>query len=1091
MNRIKIYSIAFALGITFGLLMKFSPIGEAYVVDIKQVDTLEQTLLCSLEATHVHAYTNESGPTDGIEYWARTNKFRIYLHDDFIDNVNLDSLECSSGSRWISCDGGTSTSDGGTSVKFVRNNTSSDAIYPDYVEWTYGTTTASDSPIIPGYNDYDEDGTIDSSPESDRTMGEYLTYDFIEDGSGKASTTSSVYIKFWAYNIAKGTWTAVPEDGETDYHWNNDTGTNITNYTCPAAGCALMTITPDEVGVNNLYTNTSFEVTAYDKSGNDITSDLSDGYSYSATGEGYFKFNPFQLTKSQSKTTTDTTFAYQDAGAGDSFTVKAVGYEDTCSVAIEFPYCKDLSIDRPTSGPVAGDSYQTNIKVSVDASNGEDWPFDLTYSSTDSSATFDGNKTPYTSTDTTVDYESSKSAGVNVQADHDTLGYCADNFSYTLTKQPASPVCSDLSIGNPDSNNCWAYQVSTDTGFEGTLVAQGNGTENITITDKSGATNTGTNPRVALRGGKGEYTGTVCWPDYSAGETLNVYMEGASACYDSYTSEAPSGGGSSGGGSSGGSTPPITPITPVTPVTPEVSGAVGTLNKYIYTFNFSAEKNSYTDNNIFFSHDDDAAFYTLEYDPEGGEKTITFNDTMWTSNLKGYLGDGTESGGYINLASRSEINSYGYKLITRLGLTDQYEVGSENIGEEANSYGKYWQAYIKYLDSDKNPSLPIHACSENSTETCYDPNYEPTKGNVVIKNAANIPDDAVIRVRYVGIVNATDGLCDNTNDSCLTETFNNTGSVETGQATLMENAKLVVLCSYLVTRNAGDVYLEQSLPNGTDLACIYNEAEGETESQYANVEGVIIQAPEAASTSSDPEETGGFCTSAEQSSGFIGNLSSYVCEIVSAVSDLWKPDTITSTTESRVSEETRNAETLQYAYDFSGNLGWDTVYAALVNKNNPDSGILYFEGDANNTQLKLGRIKVPSGAWTIIVQNADLVLNGDVTYEDTNVTQEIPSVAFVVLGGNINVGRGAHSLSGVYYTDQGFTGAERSAVDDPLTFYGSIYGDVSELLKAANYVGPPTLDGGGIVVRYDSRILLNTPPGLGEYIDVNTQQAVN
>ena len=119
------------------------------------------------------------------------------------------------------------------------------------------------------------------------------------------------------------------------------------------------------------------------------------------------------------------------------------------------------------------------------------------------------------------------------------------------------------------------------------------------------------------------------------------------------------------------------------------------------------------------------------------------------------------------------------------------------------------------------------------------------------------------------------------------------------------------------------------------------------------------------------------------------------------------------------------------------------------------------------------------------------MLNGDIGYEDTDITKEIPSVGFIVLGGNIYVGGSAHSLSGVYYTDLGFTGAERSAVDDPLTFYGSIYGDISELLKAANYVGPPTLDGAGIVVRYDSRILLNTPPGLSEYIDVNTQKAVN
>lgn len=1074
MNKFKIYLIALTLGLTLGLLIKLSPIGDAYSVEILHVDSVEQTLLCSLEATHIHAYTNESGPTDGIEYWARTNKFRIYLHDDFMSDVDLDTLECSSGSRYIPCDGGTSTSDGGTSVRFVQNDTSSDAVYPDYVEWTYGNTTATDSPIIPGYNNY-EDGT-DSMPESDRTMGEYLTYDFIEDGSGDASTTSAVYIKFWAYDMSDGTWTAIPEDGKTDYHWNNDTGTDITHYSCPSAGCATMTITPDTVGVDNLYTSTDFEVTAYDTDGNDITADLTDGYSYNATGEGYFKFSRFQITQPQSKTTTDTTFAYADAGASDSFTVEAVGYEDACHVEIEFPFCRDLSITSPSSGTVTDTNYSTDIDVTVRSSErGVDWPFDITYSSDDASATFDGNPTPYTTSATNVAYSSSTSAEVNVVADHDTAGTCNDSFSYTLIP-PVTSYCTDVTLSGPDSSNCWTYTVNS-SGITPTISATGY-TDSTKTTAVSGVTVTPDDST--------GITGKICWPDYTKGNYLYVYVPGYTPMcegdyVDTSTDTTPPGGDDTGGGgaptggydngSSGGIV--ITPPVIVIPT----SGMNGTLDKFIYTFNFADQKESRTDNNIFFSHDEDYSFYTLEYDPQGGENSITFNDTMWNEDLGGYLGDGSASDGYITIADRAELELFSYSKIRTLGLTDLLEEGSADLGISADSKGMYWMPYLSY---DNETKIEIPACT-GGTDLCYDSAYEPLYGSVVMNNVYQTPEDAVIRIRYVGRVHATEGLCDRTDDPCLTETFDNFGSVETGSQTVTAEAKLVVLCSYLVTRNAGDVYLEQALPSGTDLSCI----DGSADSSYANVEGIIVQEDTSATAS-------GFCTDAGSSSDFISNLSSYVCEIVSAVSDLWGSTSISITTEERVSEEVRNAETLQGQVGHSYSL-WQDIKDYLKNANNPDSGILYFKGTPGaGDQLIISQsILIDSGAWTLIVEDADLVINGNITYADTTVTQEIPSVGFVVLGGDIYIGSSAHNLYGVYYTDQGFDGDERSAVNGQLEIYGSIYGDVSKLLQASNYVGSPNLDGGGIVVRYDSRILLNTPPGLGEYIDVNSEKAVN
>ncbi len=1213
MNKIKTYTLALISGLTLGFLIQLSPISSAYSVDLQVVDELEQTLICSLEATHIHAYTNESGPTDGIEYWARTNKFRIYLHDDFMSNVDLDTLECSSGGRWISCDGGTSTSDGGTSVEFVQNDRSSDAVYPDYVEWTYGNTTASDSPIMPGYNDYDQDGDIDTSPESDRTMGEYLTYDFIEDDSGKASTTSSIYIKFWAYDIEDDTWTAIEEDGETDYHWNNHTGTNITNYTCPAAGCALMTITPDEVGVDNLYTSTDFEVTAYDSEGTDITADLEDedGFDYTATGEGAFKY---LWTTRQTLSGADATQTYKKAGAGDSFTVEAVGYEDTCKVEIAFPYCEDLTVNEPIMPIFSSAPYTTDIDIDVTASNGEVWPFDITYTSDDSDATFDGETSPYTTTETNVAYSSSVSAQVDIEADHDDAGLCKTNFSYTITEEetpdqyctlleleridstncwtyditnsqsfqgtlyaegytdstgttlatsklkidsesfanPASStlqnltsdysgkicwpeyevgnylkvyvededsclaeyvetipaICNDIEV-TPSSGNCWTYELNNEADFNGTLCAAGytdntkattNGT--ITIYDEREKSVSGNEACVELKNPKSIYEGSICWPEYVKGNYLDVYVEDQNMClynYEDTTPEEETPGETSGGpgaptnvfGNGGGviDSPGIElPDSVITIVYPELSG---TLSKYVYTFNFADQKKLEpdVDRNMFPSHDLDYAFYTLEYDPEEGESYITFGDDMWINDISGYFGNSEPSSGSVKLLSdTSELSTY--ESTKRLGLTDALESGSDDIGNAA--IGRYW---IPYISNDNGNKTEIFDCTSYPDNVCYNLDYNPVDtSNVLIQNADLLNEDEVIRIRYVGRVHQTEGLCededrknpDGTTDACLTETFDNNGYVIAygGYQGITAQAKIVVLCQYIVTRNAGDVYLDDVLPSGSDISCI-NWGEVTEGEEYANIEGIIVN-------NYSIDTTAGFCNGTDSSSdNFISNLSSYVCEIFSTVSEIWDSATITEITVEHVYEEVRNAETIQtqqglYNHSFNS---WKELQQILSNQNNLDSGILYYLGTGETDVITLNsKMEVEEGAWTLIVENATLRINEDIVY--LNNTYE-SSIAFIVINGDIDIGVGAEILNGVYYTDQGFTGDWRSPVTGQLTIYGSIYGDVSELLTKANYVGSPNLDGGGIVVYYDSRILLNTPPGLAEYVDVNSEQAVN
>lgn len=564
---------------------------------------------------------------------------------------------------------------------------------------------------------------------------------------------------------------------------------------------------------------------------------------------------------------------------------------------------------------------------------------------------------------------------------------------------------------------------------------------------------------------------------------------------------------------------------------------MGEFSKFIYTFNFAAEKNSYSEENIFFSHDEDRAFYTLEYDPTGDEEEITFTDDMWTGDLEGHNGDGSESGGYVSLAtSWSELTegssgTYGYEAIENFGFGyHPYETDSdgdpllleENSGNIASLIESSFSSsgfmtfvpYIKFPSDWDMESVMIQTQCEYDeegdliTETvCYDPNHSPERtGDVVIENAGTVQEDygveATIRIRYVGVV-VSNLNCDDSEDDCLTEEFENNASVEVyeGLTELTASAKLVVLCSYLMTQNAGDVYLEVSLDAGSDISCIFVDEDTATSDDYRNVDALVILEDQGLSDSSSTSTTNTYagdtvswCDDEGDSNTVIGNLSSYVCEIVAKVSDIWSSTTVESTTDSRIDQATRNADTNQVASDSTYST-WEELEAALTNENNSESNILYFDGAlSTDGKMTLGDLTVPAGAWTIVVQNADLHLTGNMAYASVSNPgdyKNMPSVAFVVQDGDIYIHSSALRLVGVYYTNQKFDGDERSAVDQQLTVDGSFYGNIQTLIDRANYVGPPTIDGGGVVIRYDSRILLNTPPGLSEYVDINTEKAVN
>ena len=784
-------------------------------------------------------------------------------------------------------------------------------------------------------------------------------------------------------------------------------------------------------------------------------------------------------------TSTTVTVTYVGGNAGDTLTAYIEDEEGSCTdnlsitqqPAVEAPVCVSLALDPDSYTLDADDEEAEEIESTVTVEgSGSGWTGtliveadgegDLFYSDGDPAESNGTLEIAVSGTFTTVTftYEDGVAGDTVSSYIEDEELLCADE--YTLDQEEKEEVCIDVLF---DENELDTMEGEDET-MEITVDTERE-SEDINITydcpDDEGT--------IVFEGD--EYEGDLTIENVEDGETVEVTFEnlceGADISVEAEGQEE------------------------VCSDTLDVEIVeMGTFEKFIFTFNFATDKN-FEDEGVFFAHNEDRAFYTLQYTPSGDEEdAITFTDDMWRADLLG------TQGGSVSLATTydelTKGNAFDYGTITKMGFGSTHELYSDTIASQIDGT----QVFVPYLKYDNNSeSTLIEECTYaddelTSEDVCYDPDNSPeTTGYVVIENADTV-NDASIRIRYVGVIFT--GLdCDDTTDECLTEEFDNEANVEVfeGFASLEAEAKLVVLCSYLMTQNAGDVYLEVELNTGSDISCIFVDEETASSESYANSDALVILENDDGSSGSAyratyASESISFCDS-DSDNTLVGNISSYICEIVNTVTELWKRSTVETTTESRVSQATRNAETNQ-ATGTNGPYDWNTLVSTFSNKNNPDSNILYFNGALSSTGiLVLNDLTITEGAWTVIVENADLRIEGNILYGSTGSYADIPSVAFVVLGGDIDIDNTVGDLVGVYYTDQAFTGDLRSAVNEQLTVNGSLYGNVEALLEAAQYVGPPTIDGGGLVIKYDSRILLNTPPGLSEYVDVNTENAVN
>lgn len=330
-----------------------------------------------------------------------------------------------------------------------------------------------------------------------------------------------------------------------------------------------------------------------------------------------------------------------------------------------------------------------------------------------------------------------------------------------------------------------------------------------------------------------------------------------------------------------------------------------------------------------------------------------------------------------------------------------------------------------------------------------------------------------------------------------------------GQVTKVENVEsneilVQIFCQYILTRAAGDIFLETDLLAGIDI----NQC-----SEYVSTPGIIV----TPGTRPDRElfKTGAgeatifaveheACTAGQSGSidedltAFYGadvaaRLSSQICEVKLRTGGAWQQEVITNSI-----EENKTRISRWEADNISGQDA--TISGEIGNHETLSKYEVYHIKDANLT-MEASSLADGAGAKTIIVENGDLYINGDITYAQCNTgdcssPRSVASLAFIVLNGNIYVGPEVETMAGVYYVQEGDTqntgqllsgNAQSQPINSfvTLAIYGSVYGDIEPLLTYRRYAGDPALEQGGIVIRFDERVVLNTPPGLRDVLNLS------
>ncbi|MFH1284433.1 MAG: hypothetical protein ABIH78_02480 [Candidatus Peregrinibacteria bacterium] len=320
--------------------------------------------------------------------------------------------------------------------------------------------------------------------------------------------------------------------------------------------------------------------------------------------------------------------------------------------------------------------------------------------------------------------------------------------------------------------------------------------------------------------------------------------------------------------------------------------------------------------------------------------------------------------------------------------------------------------------------------------------------------------------------------------------------IETGH----DDTLAIVICPFILTREGGDTFFHSAIETGIDVSACYDvpstpvvitpppETPGTAPStgQGEQAAGQYLQLPTHDICKFSNDEN----TTIEEYKNVLKNFSSAVCEMRAEVAEIWKEKYINDAIKANI-EKISRFDAVKGSKTISN---MNTVATQLGENKN---GVFVIEGDLTINGLNVGPSgNIPAGQ-TYIVKNGTLTINGNITYDDSRVNvanpKSLPSAAFVVIDGNIEISNSVTKIDGILMavdTESKKDGEIRSKEDKPtyenlLTIRGSMIGDVSNLFFNRRKIGDPLKDEGSVTIRYDERILLNTPPGLTDLIDVS------
>ncbi|MBI2463921.1 hypothetical protein HYV57_03110 [Candidatus Peregrinibacteria bacterium] len=507
-----------------------------------------------------------------------------------------------------------------------------------------------------------------------------------------------------------------------------------------------------------------------------------------------------------------------------------------------------------------------------------------------------------------------------------------------------------------------------------------------------------------------------------------------------------------------------------------------------------------TQSNI--SSDGDTATYTIRYyfQPQKQDEWVNITDTL------------SKKGGKIS--------------------------GTINGAEAPNDHISYKNDLKVYLVRENEDRSQIHECAyenignegvQRDTDTlCFEGKIDETAG-ITVYNLRKDKDYNInfssdyISLDYSGYIEASNDLdCDDihSENECKAEYFLNQTDSKTDRNVIHTSyATVWVLCPYILTRNDADVYFEDVLNEGSDISCVNpanKNSSGlvitESTKKPADLGAQILAAlnisnePAVAQTSDTKTATD--CS--QTHNDVVGRFSSFVCEISTVISDQWKRYDATSLDEKllatiaidkrieqNTTKETRYFKTMENSSGKLSDVNISTLKSFFKDQN-PDSNenIYVYHGDLIIKNTIPQNITISGGEARTIIVYGNLTINSGMEYNllDNNSYKNTPSIAFIVLpneenasSGNIFIHPSVTKLVGVYYTEKALKSSNGNS-HEKLVIQGSVYGNIEPLLQTRTGIGNLEKDEGSIVIQYDERIFLNTPPGLKDFVDIQLEE---